>query len=155
MTDYHESALAWEDSADEFVTDLAAWTPPDLDPPDLARIAMALRRIAKAHADAAADVDTLIAKKHGRGTFDVDGAEVKVGRTARRTGWDHDALLRAVLDSRLVDTETGEIADETPLDKVRHVWNLGAPRTTALRDRGIDPDEFATTEWRDSVTYRQ
>jgi hypothetical protein len=74
-------------------------------------------------------------------------------RTARKS-WDGEALLSAVLDSRLVDETTGEIADESPLDKVRAVWNLGAPRTTALRARGIDPDEFCETTTEDGWAIR-
>lgn len=74
--------------------------------------------------------------------IDIDGvgrAEVRRGK--QRTRWDKESLRRAVLDSRLAN-EDGEIVDESPLDKVEHVWNLGQPRVTALRDRGIDPDEF-------------
>lgn len=63
-----------------------------------------------------------------------------------RVAWDTDSLRRAVLDSRIVDPETGEVQDESPLDRVLHVWNLGAPRVTALRARGIDPDEFCETK---------
>jgi len=63
-----------------------------------------------------------------------------------RTQWEKDDLLRAVLDSRNVDPRTGEVADETPLDKVLAVWNLPAPRTTILRQRGIDADEFCHVE---------
>lgn len=63
-----------------------------------------------------------------------------------RTKWEKDDLLRAVLDSRLVDKETGEVVDESPLDKVVAVWNLGAPRTTALKQRQIDPDEYCHVE---------
>lgn len=78
----------------------------------------------------------------------VEGVGVFVRHGKRdRTQWDKDALLSAVLDSRLVDRRTGEVVDESPLEKVRHVWNLGAPRVTALRDRGIDPDQFCRSEW--------
>ena len=49
-------------------------------------------------------------------------------RKKSRTVWDKDALLHAVLDTRLVDTDTGEVVDPTPYDKVLHVWNLGTPR---------------------------
>jgi hypothetical protein len=63
-----------------------------------------------------------------------------------RTQWDRDALVSAVLDSRLFDPHTGELREETPLDKVRAVWNLGAPRITALRDRGIDAEQFCHSE---------
>jgi hypothetical protein len=69
-----------------------------------------------------------------------------VHRKSNRTAWDKDDLRRAVLDSRIVNERTGEVRDETPLDKVLHVWNLGAPRTTALRERGLDPDEYCTVE---------
>lgn len=64
-----------------------------------------------------------------------------------RTQWDRDMLLRDVLDSRLVNTATGEIVDETPLDKVLQVWNLGAPRITALRARNIDAEQYCRSEW--------
>lgn len=64
-----------------------------------------------------------------------------------RTRWDKDDLLRAVLDSRLVDKTTGFISEESPLDKVLAVWNLGPPRTKVLENRGIDPDEFCHSEW--------
>jgi hypothetical protein len=67
-------------------------------------------------------------------------------RSANRTTWDKD-LYRAVLDTRLVNPATGEVLDETPLEKVLHVWNLGAPRVTALRARGIDPDEWCEVEY--------
>lgn len=59
-----------------------------------------------------------------------------------RTEWDKDGLLRDVLDARLVDEKTGEIAVQTPLERVLMVWNLPAPRTTALRALGLDPDEY-------------
>lgn len=74
----------------------------------------------------------------GVGTFE------RHKRTNRKS-WDSDDLLRAVLDTRLVD-EDGVIADETPLEKVLHVWNLGAPRVTALKARGIQADEFCHAE---------
>lgn len=77
----------------------------------------------------------------------VDGVATFERRAKKaRTKWDTEDLVRAVLDTRIVNTETGEIADETPLDKVLRVWNLGAPRVTVLRDRGLDPDEFCHSE---------
>jgi hypothetical protein len=63
-----------------------------------------------------------------------------------RTQWDKEMLLRAVLDSRIVDKDTGEVRDEAPVDKVTNVWNLGAPRVTALKARGLDADEFCVVE---------
>lgn len=86
-----------------------------------------------------------------------------------RTEWDKEALLRDVLDSRLFDMTSGEIVDETPLEKVLYVWNLPAPRTTALRERGqlerdeetgelkpvgIDPDEYCHVEDKGGFTIK-
>lgn len=59
-----------------------------------------------------------------------------------RTEWDKDLLLRDVLDARLVDNRTGEVIGQTPLERVLYVWNLPAPRTTALKALGLDPDEY-------------
>ena len=72
-------------------------------------------------------------------------------RRASRTKWEKDDLLRNVLDTKIADAD-GEIVDETPLDKVLHVWNLGAPRLKALEARGIEADQFCQTEWRDGWT---
>jgi len=88
---------------------------------------------------------------------------VEVHGKRDRKAWQRGPLLRMVLDSRLQpNPDTGELqpedeghvtVDDEPvtvspdLGRVLHVWNLGAPRTTALRDRGIDPDEFCTSTW--------
>lgn len=77
---------------------------------------------------------------------------VKRHKRKARTKWDSEDLLRTVLDSRLVDKATGEIKEESPLDRVLHVWNLGAPRATALKGRGIQIDEYCTTETRPGWT---
>lgn len=76
----------------------------------------------------------------------VDGAVLRRHHRKSRTKWNTDDLLRCVLDSRIVDKDTGEVLEESPLDRVLHVWNLPAPRASALKQRGIDVDEFCTTE---------
>lgn len=63
-----------------------------------------------------------------------------------RTEWRKDELLRDVLDVRIVDEQTGELRFATPLEKVLYVWNLPAPRTTALRELGLDPDDYCHAE---------
>lgn len=68
-----------------------------------------------------------------------------------RTDWDTDDLLRYVLDSRIVDPLTGEVRDETPVDKLLHVWNLGKPRTTALKARGLAPYKDEDGNWNDPL----
>lgn len=62
-----------------------------------------------------------------------------------RKEWDKDALLRDVMDARFVDPRTGEIEIHSPLERVLFVWNLPAPRTTALRALGLDPDEYCSS----------
>lgn len=102
----------------------------------------------------AEDLADLIGRTMPEKRHTAPGVTVERHRKTSRTEWDRDALLSAVLDSRLVDTTTGEVTDETPLDRVTHVWHLGAPRVTALRARGIDPDEFCRTEHLDRWTLR-
>lgn len=122
----------------------------------------ALRDARQALADWELVLTDWIADAVGRNTVTVDGVgTVEVKRGAARKEWDMHSLLRVVLDSRMApDPATGE-ADPTDdghaevkgeavttspdLSRVLHVWNLGAPRTTALRERGIDPDEFCAT----------
>lgn len=92
-------------------------------------------------------VEPLLAERMPEKQVTVEGVGTFVRHKRKdRTQWAKDDLLRAVLDSRLVDPNTGEVADETPLAKVLAVWNLPAPRVTALRARGIDADEFAHVE---------
>lgn len=81
----------------------------------------------------------------------LDGlGEVERFRRVSRVKWDSEALLRAVLDSRLVNPDTGEVADESPLDRVRACYALtgSSVRLEALRERQIDPDEYCATERR-------
>jgi hypothetical protein len=102
------------------------------------RLLAQLRTLVRNAATAA--MDDKVVTVEGVGTF------TKHGKRDRKT-WDSAALLSAVLDSRLVNTATGEVADESPLDKVLATWNLGVPRVKHLRERGIDPDEFCESTW--------
>ena len=98
--------------------------------------------------DARDDLAALLAEDMPEKSMTVQGVGTFTKhRKADRKAWDKDELLRVVLDSRVVDPETGEVRDESPLDRVLDVWNLPAPRTTALKARGIDPDEFCTVEY--------
>lgn len=100
------------------------------------------------------DLENVIGKAMADKRYTSDGVTVERARKANRTQWDTESLRRIVLDSRIVDETTGEVKDETPVDKLLHVWNLPAPRTTALKARGIDPDEFCSTERFDRWTLR-
>ncbi len=119
---------------------------------DQTRDAFLALGILDAAAKVLTDVRKRLAHKIGEALADdewhtLDGQSVRRRADVRRTKWQKDDLLRAVLDSRLVDSRTGEVADESPIDKVLHVYNLPAPRTTALRDRGLDPDEFSESRF--------
>lgn len=127
----------------------------DLAVTDLAQ----LREVRAALGDWELVLTEWVADYLGRNTLTVDGVgHVEVKRSTDRKKWDRRALVRAVLDSRRApDPTTGELVgsdsgravidDEflscsQDLGRVLDVWNLGTPRVTALRDRGIDPDEF-------------
>lgn len=111
---------------------------------------LGMRRLLARLRDLADDLESLIARSLGEHeTVEVDGRVWARARDVRRRHWDIDGLVRAVLDSRLVDRSTGEVVDETPADKLRHVWRLdgSSVRLGALRARGIDDDEFCAREY--------
>jgi hypothetical protein len=75
-------------------------------------------------------------------------------RNKTYTQWRTDDLLQAVLDTRLVDSVTGEVTEETPLEKVLEVWNLPAPRLTALKNRGLTPSDYATVTYDEDKPWK-
>lgn len=112
--------------------------------PDLIALAM-LEEARRNLGIICADLTNRLARSMPK-TLVVEGVGVfESHKKKSRTAWDKEALLSAVLDSRLVDGD-GVVKDETPLDRVLAVWNLGSPRTTALRARHIDADQFCSTE---------
>ena len=80
---------------------------------------------------------------------EVDGVVWVRSQPPDRKKFDHEALLSAVLDSRLVVAETGEVVEETPLERVKHVYPLPGynARRSALKERGINVDQFCTVDW--------
>lgn len=117
-----------------------------------------LREVRAALAMWEGELTEWIADAIGRNTITVEGVgAVCVKRGADRKGWDRRDLLRAVLDSRRKPSEDGEahesddgraevdkelVTCSPDLSRVLDVWNLGAPRVTVLRERGIDPDQY-------------
>lgn len=88
-----------------------------------------------------------LAEAMGTRQIVVDGYGVfERHRKTDRRKWDSEELRRVVLDTKLVDPSTGEVKDETPVEKILHVWNLSAPRLTALRERNIDPDDYCESQ---------
>jgi hypothetical protein len=109
-----------------------------------------LREIRKGLADWEAELSEWLAEALGYNTLTLDsGHTVQVRRSTDRKAWDHDALIRLVIargrDERRV-TEDGEYESEGEavgralMECARPSW-----RVTALRERGIDPDEYAET----------
>lgn len=92
---------------------------------------------------------TQISERLGNEKQVIDGKPRKRHADVSRKDWDHDALLRMILDSRLVNEATGEIIDETPVDKLTHVYGLRGyqAKVSAIRARGLDPSEFCTSEF--------
>lgn len=73
----------------------------------------------------------------------------------KRTDWDWDGLLHELGADRWIDPNTGECV----VDTLREVVSLTAsvsPRVGALRDRGIQADQFcSSTPARRTVTVRK
>lgn len=117
----------------------------DLTLVDWCRSLAGLQQVKRDAADLEQQLKDAIGNVMSGKTEVIDGFGV-VHRSKRkaRTRWDTDQLRSKVIGAPLTDPETGEI--ESPLDCVLAVWNLGAPRTTALRERDLDPDDFCSTE---------
>lgn len=154
---------------EDVVADLAdvVATKPALDLDNAITVWDRIEQVRKTLAGICADFADLIARSlpdnrvidaegNRRGTlrYTGHGLTVERRRAAKRTTWDADALLSAVMDARLVDTKTGEVTEQTPLEKVTFVWNLGTPRVSALHALGLDPDAFCATEWPDRYSLR-
>jgi hypothetical protein len=99
----------------------------------------------------AGEIEKKLALSIPKGTWvELDGRRWRRGNVPNFRNWKSDDLLRAVLDSRIVDKETGEVVDETPVEKVRAVFGLKGYNASRqeLKARGIEADEFAEVEWR-------
>lgn len=85
-----------------------------------------------------------IGESIGKAATMLDGRKVKRHAYYSRRNWDSDALVSAVMDSRLADPKTGELVDESEADRLRHVWPPKGytASVAALRARNIQPDEF-------------
>lgn len=98
------------------------------------------------------------------GPVEVDGVWYNPARSKSVTGWDkaavRSAVNRAVMapqddDPQLVDTTTGEPVDgPTAAVALERIWrfvDVATGRTKVLADAGIDPDDYATVTWSDTV----
>jgi len=116
---------------------------------DALRAWQVLKNAHRCLAAARSDLELAVAQRMPEGDHAVPGSAVfrRHGRKDRKT-WDADLLYRDVMDARLADLKTGEVTEQTPAERIRFVWNLGAPRVTALRALGLDPDDYCRSEWR-------
>ncbi len=89
-------------------------------------------------------LDNLLAENMG--TYQRDN--VKRHRKVSRRNWEHDALLRMVVDSRIVDGETGEV--ESEVDTIKNVYGCKGYNASIreLERRGIQVDEYCQVEER-------
>lgn len=133
------------------IAEAEAAVPNDIEAPEVAMwkdTAEVFRAAAKRLTTAAALIAGMCAEAIPR---EKGGTVVSEGRVFARTGsptrkaWKNDDLLRVVKDSRRFNPENGELM--TAEELILFVWNLDAPRTTALKQLDIDPDEFCETEW--------
>tara|TARA_R110002096_G_C14465178_1_gene712637 strand:- start:633 stop:1040 length:408 start_codon:yes stop_codon:yes gene_type:complete len=94
--------------------------------------------------------------------FDTPSGAVEISKRRNRK-WDHDELIRnltrVALDTREFDPATGELLDrptwERVADAIKACAGIGYWRTGALKDHGLNPDEFAeTTSTATTVTIR-
>lgn len=153
MSDLNSTVLLLEAVVSDLDNLLTDGTVTDLDEALVARSILATTSVGLSQCRE--QLDTLIGDAMGEYRVVVEGhGQIERHKKKSRTKWDREGLLRDVLDSRMVDTETGEWVDETPLEKVLQVWNLAAPRTSALKARGLDGDQYCETETRPGWTVK-
>lgn len=120
------------------------------EPADLAQLLADIRDAKKNLAALYDRVEQLLVSVMGEKELHVDGLGVVVCRRDKSyKDWNHEALLRDVLDSKLV-TGDGEIVEETPLEKVQQVWPLAGyqARRGAIKARGLNADDYSNAEAR-------
>lgn len=65
-----------------------------------------------------------------------------------------ESLIRDVMDSRMVNPETGEILDESPAEKLTAVFGMSIhnARNTQLKARGLNERDYAEIRYADEWT---
>jgi|688.fasta_scaffold641218_2 hypothetical protein len=159
MTDEIDAGTRLDQAATVIANDVARFNDPALwatiDLESLVSVYLTLVDAAGALAETRDDLADVIAHAMQGKRDTIAGVTLeRHAKSPRRTDWDHEGLLRLVTDSRVVDHETGEIA--SVLDVLKKVYPLKGynARVTALRDLGIDVDEFCRTESTDRMTLR-
>lgn len=119
------------------------------DPADLAR-ALACARDFKADlATVYRDIeDRLIGSWPEQGDLEVPTLGLfGLHRRTKRTGWDHDALVHDVLDAAAgPDRPVADLTGWEAAEALRKAISFGAGKVTALRQLGLQPDEYCREE---------
>lgn len=122
----------------------------------LVRVLCEVRDLRADLASFAADVTRDLLPLATEKKFIVSGlGEVTVRKQTKRTAWQHDQLLPAliarIMDEKetLYDPETGELLPYTQIGhnltaRLRACVSFGAGKVTGLRSIGLQPDEFCT-----------
>jgi len=123
------------------------------DPEDTAEALRSLRAVVAGLRMIDDDLADRLADVVSYGDTSFGDRRVTKRRGSIRKAWDHDAiiprLVAQALDERRIDRETGEVL-ETEASAVVRVLKEGAGisywRTGVLKKRGLDPDEYCSTE---------
>lgn len=122
----------------------------------LVRLLVDIRTMRAELAGLAKDVERDLLAHAGEKRFTVENVgEVVIRKQTRRTGWQHDRLLPAliarIMDERetLYDPETGELLPYTQIghnltNRLRACVSFGAGKVTGLKEIGLDAEEFCT-----------
>lgn len=128
-------------------------------PDDIARLMVNIRDLRASLRDTLTELEhEFVASMNGDKKLEVDGlGEFAVKRKTSRTGWDHDALISAVVarivdePSMVWDPTTGEMLPPNAIGanvarRLRDAISFGAGKVTGLRALGLDPDEYCHEE---------
>ncbi len=115
------------------------------DPAEVARALAALRDLKADAATVFADVEQHLLACMGERTLEVPGLGLfESKRKTKRTGWDHDALVKDVIARTDGCAISGLPDAEETAAALRECISFGAGKATGLRARGLQPDEYCS-----------
>ncbi len=125
---------------------------PENAPEVLSILAVAVRDLRQDLAELGRTIEADLIASAGAKRFIVENlGEVQIRKVTKRNEWDNPSLWRRVaalaLDERQLDEATGEYEPrEQAVARVLELCARPSWRVTALRDHGVDPDEYCHTE---------
>lgn len=121
-------------------------------PEDYVRLLVAIRETRSNLSTLTHRIERELLAVMGDRRFVVEGVgEVICRKATKRTKWDHHALMMRVvaraLDERILDASSGEYESEgSAVARVMEACARPNWRVTALRELGIDPDEWCEVD---------